>query len=94
MRRKDEGAPLKRARLAAALSQLDLAFLVGCSHTTIYLLEKPGPRGMGTCSDDLAIEIARRLNRDVADLFEARSDSRPPARVRRRPTVSPVAGAA
>lgn len=72
MRRKEEGEPLKRARKKSGLSQGELAYLCKRSHTTIYLLEKPGPRGMQTCSEDLAIEIARRVGRDVEDLFEAR----------------------
>lgn len=94
MRRRDDGAALKRARLAASLSQGELAYLANCSHTTIYLLEKAGPRGMSTCSDDLAYELARRLGRDVEDLFEARTDARRSSRVRRGPTVSPAAGIA
>jgi putative transcriptional regulator len=72
MRRKDDGQALKRARKAARLSQGELAYLVKRSHTTIYLLEKPGPRGMQTCTEDLALELARRLGRDVEDLFDAR----------------------
>jgi DNA-binding XRE family transcriptional regulator len=72
MRRKEDGAALKRARKAAGLSQGELAYLCQRSHTTIYLLEKPGPRGMQTCSEDLAVEIARRLHRSVEDLFDAR----------------------
>lgn len=70
MRRKEDGAALKRARKAAGLSQGELAYLVRRSHTTIYLLEKAGPRGMSTCTEDLAREIARRVGRDVEDLFE------------------------
>jgi hypothetical protein len=31
---------------------------------------------MATCSEDLAREIARRLGRDVEDLFEARQHVR------------------
>jgi putative transcriptional regulator len=76
MRRKEEGAVLKRARKAAGLSQGELAYLVRRSHTTIYLLEKPGPRGMATCTEDLAREIARRLGRDVEDLFEQKQHPR------------------
>lgn len=72
MRRKEEGAALKRARKAQGFSQGELAYLVERSHTTIYLLEKPGPRGMQTCSEDLAVQIARRLHRPVEDLFDIR----------------------
>jgi len=93
MRRKDNGAPIKRARLAAGLSQLELAFLVDCSHTTIYLLEKAGPRGMETCSDELATQIARRLNRPVEDLWEARSDARTRSSTRKVTTAKVVTGA-
>ena len=76
MRRKEDGAAIKRARLAAGLSQGELAYLVQRSHTTIYLLEKGGPRGMANCSEDLAREIARRLHRSVEDLFEERQSPR------------------
>lgn len=80
MRRKEEGAVLRRKRQKQQLSQGELAFLVGCSHTTIYLLEKAGPRGMQTCSEQLAIEIARRLHVDPEDLWEEREGSRPRSR--------------
>jgi DNA-binding XRE family transcriptional regulator len=76
MRRKEDGEVLKRARKAAGLSQGELAYLVKRSHTTIYLLEKPGPRGMSTCSADLALEIARRVQRPVEDLFDIRQHPR------------------
>ena len=75
VKRKENGAALKRARLSAGLSQGELAFLVGRSHTTIYLLEKPGPRGMDTCSDELGALIARRLHRSVDDLWEVREET-------------------
>lgn len=78
MRRKDPQA-LKRARKRQNFTQKELALLVGCSQTMIYLLEKPGPRGVDTCSDALATAIAGRLHVDVEDLFEQRSvPSRPP----------------
>jgi DNA-binding XRE family transcriptional regulator len=81
MRRKEDGAVLRRKRQKQQLSQGELAFLVGCSHTTIYLLEKAGPRGMQTCSEQLAIEIARRLHVDPEDLWEERQGSRPRSRM-------------
>lgn len=80
MRRKEDGAALQRARKASGLTQGELAFLVDRSHTTIYLLEKPGPRGMQTCSAELGARIAKRLHRPVEDLFEVR-DQIPAARV-------------
>lgn len=70
MRRKDPQA-LKRARKRARLTQRELAYLARCSQATIYLLEKEGPQGMATISDDLAIAICDRLHVDVEDLFEA-----------------------
>jgi DNA-binding XRE family transcriptional regulator len=82
MRRKDPAA-LKRARKRAGLTQKELGLLVRCSQTMIYLLEKPGPHGIDTCSDDLAREICRRLSVDVEDLFEQRGSAS-------RPTVSDV----
>lgn len=75
MRRKDPQA-LRRARKRARLTQRELAFLARCSQATIYLLEKAGPDGMDTCSDDLALRICDRLHVDVEDLFEERSSSR------------------
>lgn len=82
MRRKDPQA-LRRARKRARLTQRELAFLARCSQATIYLLEKDGPTGMDTCSDDLAIAICDRLHVDVEDLFEERPNSS-------RPRVSDV----
>lgn len=72
MRRKDAAA-LKRARKRAGLTQRELAYLCRVSQTTIYLLEKSGPTGMETCSDDLAIAIAKRLKVDVEDIFIPRT---------------------
>lgn len=74
MRRKDPLA-VRRARKRARLTQRELAFLARCSQTTIYLLEKPGPEGMETCSDEMAMRICDRLHVDVEDLFEARTAS-------------------
>lgn len=73
MRRKEDGAVLKRARKAAGLTQLELALLVDRTSTTIYLLEKPGPKGMANCSEDLALRLAKRLHRPVEDLFEEKA---------------------
>lgn len=90
VKRKENGAALKRARISAGLSQGELAYLVGKSHTTIYLLEKPGPRGMDTCSDELGALIARRLQRSVEDLWEVRADTPPATPTRRVTTGKPV----
>lgn len=65
-----EPSALKRARAKAGLTQRELAFLARCSHTTIYLLEKGE---MVTLSDDLALRISKRLQRDVEDLFVERA---------------------
>jgi DNA-binding XRE family transcriptional regulator len=91
MRRKENGAVLKRARKDAGLSQGELAFLVDCSHTTIYLLEKAGPRGLDTCSEELGRQIARRLHRPVDDLWEVREGTRPRSTARRLTTGKPAA---
>lgn len=87
MQRKDDGRPIKRARQAARLSQGELAWLLRKSHTTIYLLERPGPLGMQTCSEELAIALAHRLSRDVEDLFDAKRSPR----VADKTTVTAVA---
>jgi DNA-binding XRE family transcriptional regulator len=82
MRRKDAQA-IKRARKRARLTQRELAYLARCSQATIYLLEKDGPTGLDTISDDLAIAICDRLHVDLEDLFEPRT-------VPSRPRVSNV----
>jgi DNA-binding XRE family transcriptional regulator len=72
MRRKDPQA-LKRARKRSGYTQRELAYLAKCSHAMIYLLEKEGPRGIDTCSEELAESICSRLHVDVEDLFERRA---------------------
>lgn len=68
---KDGGAPVRRARARRGLTQRELAFLARpCSQTAVYLIEKGK---MPTCSDELALRIAKRLDVDVEDLFEPRS---------------------
>lgn len=75
MKVKDPGA-IARARRREGYSQRDLAALVRCTQATISAMETGRMRG---CSKDLAEAIARRLNRDVEDLFAAH----PGTRVRR-----------
>lgn len=99
MRRKPGGAAaLKRARKRARLTQRELAYLARCSQATIYLLEKDGPTGLDTLSDELAIAVCDRLHIDVEDVFEAQSTpSRPRVSDVRRRTgqvkeAAPAAG--
>ena len=66
------------ARIAAArrrrgYTQYDLAALVRCTQATISGLETGN---MKRCSEDLANSIAKRLDRDVDELFERHGDSR------------------
>jgi transcriptional regulator with XRE-family HTH domain len=68
MRVRDPQA-LKRWRERRGLSQRDLAFLCKCSQNAISLLEKGA---MQTCSEDLALTLARRLDVPWEDLFETR----------------------
>jgi DNA-binding XRE family transcriptional regulator len=76
MRRIDDGRPIRRGRKRRRLTQRDLAYLCRVSQTTIFLLEKPGAKGMDTCSDELAQRIADRLDVDVEDLFVPRASVR------------------
>lgn len=69
---RDGGKPLKRKRQRAELTQRELAFLVGKTDTTIYMLETGRLR---SCSEHLAHAIAKRLGCDVEDLFVERSAS-------------------
>lgn len=62
-------AQIRRWRKQRHFSQRDLAYLVRRSQSTIYLLETGG---MTTCSEDLALAIAARLDVPWEDLFEAR----------------------
>lgn len=71
MRVRDPQA-LKRWRERRGLSQRDLAFLCKCTQNTIYLLESGR---MATCSEDLALTVARRLDVPWENLFEAREDA-------------------
>ena len=64
---------LKRRRKRLNLSQTELAFLAKCSQATISLLEVGG---MKTLSEDLALELAKRLASDWEDLFVATPDVR------------------
>ena len=64
---------LKRRRKRLNLSQRDLGYLARCSQNAISMLETGR---MTTCSEDLALEIAKRLSCDWEDLFVARDDAR------------------
>src|SRR5690625_1186033 len=75
MRVKDP-AQLRRWRKQRHYSQRDLAFLVRRSQSTIYLLETGG---MTTCTEDLALAIAARLDVPWEDLFEAHESAPVPS---------------
>jgi len=80
MRTKDP-ALLRRRRVRHGLSQQDLAYLCRCSQATISLLERGEMRNL---SEDLARTISKRLDSDLEDLFEERTDDRVPPVARRR----------
>lgn len=61
------------ARKRREFSQRDLAALCRCSQAAISALETGA---MPNCSEDLAKQLARYLDRDVEDLFERHSASR------------------
>jgi putative transcriptional regulator len=79
---REGGKPLKRKRQRAELTQRELAFLVGKTDTTIYMLETGRLR---SCSEQLAHAITKRLACDLEDLFIERTASvaAPPATVSR-----------
>lgn len=64
---------IRRQRLRKDLTQRQLAFLVGTSQTTIYLLESGGMR---TLTEKLALSIAKRLDLPWEDLFVSREAAR------------------
>lgn len=72
MKVKDPGA-IARARKREGYSQRDLAALVRCTQATISAMETGRMRG---CSQHLAEAIAKRLDRDVEDLFTAHPGTR------------------
>ncbi|MGB3602760.1 MAG: helix-turn-helix transcriptional regulator [Gordonia sp. (in: high G+C Gram-positive bacteria)] len=64
-----DGAQVRRWRKKARYSQRELGFLVRRTHTTIYKIEA----GILTnISEDLALDIANRLEVPWEDLFIAR----------------------
>ncbi|MEQ7847765.1 helix-turn-helix transcriptional regulator [Nocardioides kribbensis] len=65
-------ATVKRWRKHRRLTQRELAFLCRCSQNAISLVENGG---MSTLSEDLALEIAYRLDVPWEDLFVAREHS-------------------
>lgn len=64
---------MARARRRKGYTQYDLAALAHCTQATISGLETGNMRG---CSEDLALTIAKRLDRDVEELFERHEGSR------------------
>lgn len=64
---------MKRARKRAGFTQYDLAALCRCTQATISALETGAMRG---CSEDLAAQIAKWVDRDVEELFERHDGSR------------------
>lgn len=69
------------ARRRRKFSQYDLAALCRCTQATISALETGAMRG---CSEDLAKQLAKFLDRDVEDLFDRHTSSRA-----RRVTTAP-----
>lgn len=65
-------AAIKRWRKHKRLTQRELAFLCRCSQNTISLIEKGD---MLTMSEDLALEIAHRLDVPWEDLFLSRESA-------------------
>lgn len=70
--------PINRERLArrraeAGFTQRELAMLCKCTQAAISALETGA---MANCSADLAKQIARRLDRDLEELFTSHDGSR------------------
>lgn len=65
-------ATIKRWRKHRRFTQRELAFLCRCSQNTISLIENGG---LLTMSEDLALEIAYRLDVPWEDLFSRRDTS-------------------
>lgn len=63
-----DGAQVRRWRKKARYSQRELGFLVRRSHTTIYKIEVGA---LVNISEDLALDIANRLDVPWEDLFVA-----------------------
>jgi transcriptional regulator with XRE-family HTH domain len=63
---------VRRWRKRRRYTQRELAFLVRCSQNTISLIEKGD---MLTMSEDLALELAYRLDVPWEELFERREHS-------------------
>lgn len=64
---------MKRARKRAGFSQYDLAALCRCTQATISALETGAMTG---CSEDLAVQIVKRIGLDVEDVFERHDGTR------------------
>lgn len=64
---------IAKARKRKGYTQRDLAALAKCSQAAIGALETGVMPG---CSKDLALTLAKWLDRDVEELFEARDNTR------------------
>lgn len=69
-------AQIRRLRKGKHYSQHQLAFLVRRSQQSISLIEKGD---LKTISEDFAVALAARLDRDWEELFEAKEESSMPA---------------
>lgn len=64
---------LQRRRKAKGLTQGQLAIFARCTQQYISLLESGRDRD---CSEDIALRVAKALDIDLEDYFEARESSR------------------
>ena len=64
---------LARRRVEAGFTQRELAMLCKCTQAAISALETGA---MLNCSADLAKQIARRLDRDLEELFDSHDGAR------------------
>lgn len=69
-------AKLKRRRKSKGLTQEQLAIFARCTQQYVSLLESGTDRD---CSEEIALRIAKALDFDVEDYFEARELVRTPA---------------
>lgn len=77
------GSNLRDRRIELKLSQRELGFISGCSHTFIGMLE----RDESTVTKALATQIAFRLGRRVNELF---TEHEAPAPAARKPRATEV----
>lgn len=67
---------LQRRRKAKGLTQQQLAIFARCTQQYVSILESGRDRD---CSEDIALRIAKALDVDLEDYFEAREISRTPS---------------